>query len=71
MSKNKLKYFNVRKIVDLRDMVKQTTELNPGCSAFTLKDSNGNFTSITYEKFLESLDVFGTALLDLGLKILR
>ncbi|NLM10336.1 MAG: AMP-binding protein [Clostridiaceae bacterium] len=68
MSKNKLKYFNVRKIVDLRDMVKQTTELNPGCSAFTLKDSNGNFTSITYEKFLESLDVFGTALLDLGLK---
>jgi len=68
MNRNKLKYFSVRKIVDLRDMVRQSEKLNPGCSAFTLKDSNGNFTSITYTKFIESLNELGTALLDLGLK---
>ena len=68
MSRNKLKYFSVRKIADLRDMVKQTTELIPDSSAFTLKDSDGNFTSITYREFSESLNKFGTALIDLGLK---
>lgn len=68
MNRNRLKYFNVRKIVDLRDMVKQSEKLNPGCSAFILKDSNGKFTSITYTKFIESLNELGTALLDLGLK---
>lgn len=68
MKKNKLQYFSVRKITDLRDMVKQSAELHPDCSAFTLKDSNGNFTSITYKEFLKSLNEYGTALLDLGLK---
>ena len=68
MSRNKLKYFSVRKIADLRDMVKQTTELIPDSSAFTMKDSDGNFTSITYREFSESLNKFGTALIDLGLK---
>ena len=63
-----MKYFSVRKIADLRDMVKQTTELIPDSSAFTLKDSDGNFTSITYREFSESLNKFGTALIDLGLK---
>lgn len=68
MKKDKLQYFNVRKIVDLRDMVKQSAELNPGCSAFTLKDNDGNFIPITYDNFLQSLNEFGTALLNLGLK---
>jgi len=68
MKKDKIKYFEVRKIVDLRDMVRQSAELYPDCSAFTLKDSNGNFTSVTYKKFLETLNELGTALLDLGLK---
>lgn len=68
MNNNKLKYYNVRKIVDLRDMVRQSAELNPDCSAFTLKDSDGNFSSITYRKFLESINELGTALVDLGLK---
>lgn len=68
MKKDRIKYYKVRKIVDLRDMVRQSAELHPECSAFTLKDKNGNFTSITYREFLNTLNEFGTALLDLGLK---
>jgi len=68
MGKNKYKYYEVRKIEDLRDMVRQTAELHPDCSAFTLKDGNGNFTSITYRDFQKSINELGTALLDLGLK---
>lgn len=68
MGKNKYKYYEVRKIEDLRDMVRQTAELHPDCSAFTLKDGNGNFTSITYRDFQKSINELGTALLVLGLK---
>jgi len=68
MGKKRYKYFDVRKITDLKDMVRQSAELHPDCSAFTLKDSNGSFTSVTYKKFLETINELGTALLDLGLK---
>jgi len=68
MGKKRYKYFDVRKITDLKDMVRQSAELHPDCSAFTLKDSNGSFTSDTYKKFLETINELGTALLDLGLK---
>ncbi|HEY8500389.1 MAG TPA: AMP-binding protein [Clostridia bacterium] len=68
MAKKAHEYFKVRKITSLKDMVKQSTELFPDCSAFTLKDKDGNFYHITFRQFQDQINALGTAFIDLGLK---
>ena len=68
MAKKVHKYFQVRKITSLKDMVRQSVELFPNCSAFTLKDKDGNFYSVTFKQFQEQINAFGSALTELGLK---
>ena len=68
MAKKVHEYFQVRRITSLKDMVGQSAELFPDCSAFTLKDKDGKFYSVTFKQFQEQINAFGSALTELGLK---
>ena len=68
MAKKVHEYFQVRMITSLKDMVGQSAELFPDCSAFTLKDKDGKFYSVTFKQFQEQINAFGSALTELGLK---
>jgi len=61
---------NIREIIDLKDMIKQSTELFGNCTAFKLKPNKevNEYVEITYKQFDNEINCLGTALLDLGLK---
>ena len=61
-------YFKVRKIVCLKDMVNQSAEKFSDCSAFTLKDEDGNIYSVTFKQFQDQINALGCAFINLGLK---
>lgn len=67
MGKKTAEYFKVHKILDLKDMVNQSAERYPNCNAFTIKDSQGDFQSITFTQLQHKMNALGTAFLDLGL----
>jgi long-chain acyl-CoA synthetase len=68
MAKKVHEYFKVRKITSLKDMVNQSAEKFSDCSAFTLKDEDGNFYSVTFKQFQDQINALGCAFINLGLK---
>ena len=65
----KIRYRDVRPIMDLRDMFFSSAEIYTDNIAFYVKDSNlAKYRGITYGKAKKDVDALGTALLELGLK---
>lgn len=61
-------YYPVRPVTDLRDMVNKSAELYKDRAAYLQKDRpGGTFQPITYKRFKDEMDAFGTRLVDLGL----
>ena len=65
--KNDKKFYEVRKITDLRDLINQSVELYADRPAFTVKKKNGQQYDITYKQYGEEIKALGTALTDMGL----
>jgi long-chain acyl-CoA synthetase len=66
--KNKPLY-DVRKISNLRDMIEQSAKLYADKAAFLVKPkAGGEYVPVSFKKFKEDIDAFGTALLKLDLK---
>ncbi len=61
-------FYGVREIDNLKDMIKQSTELYKNKNAFLVKSSDGSHKGITYYKFKRDTEALGTALIELGLK---
>ncbi len=66
MTNNK-KFYDVREIKDLRDLINQSVQLYSERSAFTVKSKNGDQYDITYKRYGEEIKALGTALVDMGL----
>jgi long-chain acyl-CoA synthetase len=63
------KYYNVRNITDLKDMVRQSADIYGDLDAFLLKDGKtGKIRNISFKQFQNDINYLGTALCDLGLK---
>ncbi|MCR4925093.1 MAG: AMP-binding protein [Clostridiales bacterium] len=60
--------YKIREISDLKDMINQSVLLFRHNPAFKLKNSEGEYFELSYERFKADIDALGTALLDLGLK---
>lgn len=59
--------YEVRKITDLRDMLRQSVKLYGDRTAFLVKgEQGGDYTPVTYQQFGRDVDGFGTALHELG-----
>ncbi|MEI6602883.1 MAG: AMP-binding protein [Clostridia bacterium] len=68
MNKNAPLY-DVRKIVDLKDMLAQSVELYGDKAAFLIKEKTGEpYSPVSYRQFGNDVNAFGTALLTLELK---
>lgn len=66
---NIMPIYTTRSIKDLKDMIEQSAKLFGDKNAFLVKTGNeGNYEGITYSRFKEDIDAFGTALTSLGLK---
>ena len=62
-------YYPVRPVSDLRDMVNKSAQLYGERTAYLQKDRpGGTFQPVTYKRFKEEMDAFGTKLVDMGLK---
>lgn len=62
------KLYEVREIRNFRDLLEQSAELFSDKAAFWVRDSKGEFRSITYRHFKEDVDAVGAALASLGLR---
>ena len=62
------KLFDVRNIIDLRDMVKQSAEIYGDLDAFLVKDKSGEVHKVSFLQFQSDINYLGTALCSLGLK---
>ena len=65
--KNNKKFYDVREIKDIRDLITQSAKLYPERPAFEVKDSKGAHYEIKYKQYLEEIQALGTALTDMGL----
>ncbi len=62
------KYYPVRTVTDLKDMISSSAKLYRDIPAYLQKDKpGGTFQPITYGEFKNKMDAFGTKLMDLGL----
>ena len=58
--------YEVRKIKDLRDMLKQSVMLYQDKAVFMIKKNKGeDYSDVSYKQFGDDVDAFGTALTDL------
>lgn len=68
------KYYDIREVTDLKDLLNQTIELYGDKPAFKFKkrmykkDEKVEIDVMTYKEFKEEIDCFGTALNNLGLE---
>jgi len=62
------KLYEVRYISDLRDMVRQSTEIYGDLDAFLVKGSSGTIRSVSFRQFSNDINYLGTALCSIGLK---
>lgn len=63
------KLYDVRKIHDLRDMVKQSADIYGNLDAFLIKNKvTGAIRNISFRQFQNDINYLGSALCDLGLK---
>ena len=60
-------FYDVRKITDLRDLIRQSVELYKDRPAFEVKTNEGDLYEITYKTYYEQIQALGTALTDMGL----
>jgi long-chain acyl-CoA synthetase len=62
--------YDVRSIINLKDMINSSVEIYSDKTAFLSKNksSNNNYFPITYKQLKHDMDAMGTALLNLGLK---
>jgi long-chain acyl-CoA synthetase len=66
--KNKPLY-DVRKILNLKDMIEQSAKIYAEKPAFLVKEKgNPDYVPVSYSKYKGDIDAFGTALINLGLK---
>ena len=64
-----MKYYKVRELESLKDLIDQNANLYGGNTAFLVKDEKGgDYRDITYKQFKEDIDALGTKLLKMGLK---
>lgn len=68
MSSNPLYRAELRKVSDMKDMVRQSIELFGDRDAFLVKGSGSSYKSIKYSELGRDIDSLGTALINLGLK---
>lgn len=69
MKYNGVELYDVRKIMDLKDMLNTSTELFGDKAAFLVKKAGiSEYQPISYKQFKSDVDAFGTALINLGLK---
>lgn len=62
-------YYPVRPVSDLRNMVNKSAELYADRAAYLQKDKpGGTFQPVSYKRFKDEMDAFGTKLVDMGLK---
>ena len=62
-------FYPVREISDLKEMITKSAELYGDKAAYLQKDKpGGTFCPVTYNRFKDEMDSFGTRLLDMGLK---
>ena len=66
--KNNKKFYDVREIKDIRDLIYQSAELYAERPAFEVKNANGDLYEITYKQYNNEIKALGTALTDMGLK---
>ena len=63
------KLYDVRKITDLRDMVRQSANIYGDLDAFLVRDGiSGKQRNISFRQFQNDISYLGSALCDLGLK---
>ena len=65
--KNNKKFYDVREIKDIRELITQSAKLYPDRPAFEVKDNKGTHYEIKYKQYLEEIQALGTALTDMGL----
>lgn len=62
------KLYEVRRVTDLRDMIRSSAKLYGNQAAFLQKDKpGGTFQPVTFNEFKEKMNALGTRLMDLGL----
>ena len=62
-------YYPVRPVSDLRDMINKSAQLYKDKAAYLQKDKpGGTFQPVSYKRFKDEMDAFGTRLVDMGLK---
>lgn len=65
----KPKLYKVRKINDLKDMVRQSVDIYGDLDAFLVKNNiTGNIRNVSFKQFQSEINCLGTALCNLGLK---
>lgn len=64
----KNRFYKVRHIENLRDMVDQSNTLFGNKAAFTLKNKDGKLYDVLYSEFYYDISALGTALINLDLK---
>ena len=64
-------YHEVRKITDIRDMIRGSVELYGDTPAFLWKNGTPDYKPISYKEFYEEVKALGTALYSMGFKDTR
>jgi len=65
-------FYEVRKIKDLKDMLNQSVSIYGEKTVFLIKEKKGEpYTEISFNRFGDDVEAFGTALMDLKLQDLR
>lgn len=60
--------YSVRTINNMKDLITQSVKLFGSKNAFLVRNKQEIYEGITYSKFKDDIDAFGSALIDLGLK---
>lgn len=68
MSNKTLYQADVRHVTDLKDLLCQSVQLFGEKEAFSVKNKDSIYTSITYNEYKSDVDALGSALMDMGLK---
>ena len=56
------------KFTDLKDMITKSKEKFGNNTAYILKEGEGKYKNVTYNKFADEINALGTKLIDMGLK---
>ena len=68
---NNAAFYPIRETRDIRDLLRQSVDLYGDRPAFRLKNSEGEFYSVTYKTFLREINCLGTKLIRDGFKDVR